>query len=128
MFNMLFFERSRLIHQLAIILLALVYLTSSTPLEKRATQVSLINYSFSNNILSGSINVSLCHQLDPSLICEIDSEHRLHQSCPGCLCSWQQLDFFSKHICQLLCFWIGRIRDMDLLRNCNRSHTILHPI
>lgn len=55
--TMLLLNRTRLIHQLAVFLLTLVYLTSGTPLEKRATQVSLISYTYSNNILSGSINV-----------------------------------------------------------------------
>ncbi|KAI5849896.1 hypothetical protein BZA05DRAFT_401884 [Tricharina praecox] len=30
---------------------------ASTPLEKRATQVSLISYTFSNNVLAGSIKI-----------------------------------------------------------------------
>lgn len=41
----------------------IITLAKATPLEsrqhvRRATQVSLINYSYSNNVLSGSINVS----------------------------------------------------------------------
>ncbi|CAG8952424.1 hypothetical protein HYFRA_00001171 [Hymenoscyphus fraxineus] len=39
---------------LAICFLAFVF---ASPLEKRATQVSLINYNFQNNVLSGSINI-----------------------------------------------------------------------
>lgn len=53
------FQFTRLIHQLSILVLALVLLTNGSPLEKRATQVSLISYTFSNNVLAGSINVSL---------------------------------------------------------------------
>lgn len=30
-------------------------------LEKRATQVSLINYTYTNGVLAGSINVSFSH-------------------------------------------------------------------
>lgn len=73
---MLLFDHTRkLIHQLAILLLALVYLTAGTPLEKRATQVSLINYSFSNNILSGSINVSFFIPLFASILTKLQIQN-----------------------------------------------------
>lgn len=40
---------------------------ASTPLEKRATQVSLISYTFSNNVLAGSIKVRPRIHLSPVL-------------------------------------------------------------
>ncbi|RDL35977.1 Uncharacterized protein BP5553_06589 [Venustampulla echinocandica] len=51
------FVISRLIQQLSILLLAIFAATFATPLDKRATQVSLISYTFSNNVLAGSINI-----------------------------------------------------------------------
>jgi hypothetical protein len=48
----------KLIHQLSVVVLAFAIFIYASPLEKRATQVSLINYTFSNNVLAGSINVS----------------------------------------------------------------------
>lgn len=48
----------KLIHQLSVVVLAFAIFIYATPLGKRATQVSLVNYTFSNNVLAGSINVS----------------------------------------------------------------------
>ncbi|KAG9233391.1 glycoside hydrolase superfamily [Amylocarpus encephaloides] len=51
------FRLSRLIQQVSIALFAFLLLAIASPLEKRATQVALIGYTFQNNFLSGSINI-----------------------------------------------------------------------
>jgi hypothetical protein len=51
------FNIAKLIRQAFLLLLAFLILVFASPLEKRATQVSLINYTFQNNVLAGSISV-----------------------------------------------------------------------
>jgi hypothetical protein len=48
---------AKLTCQILVILLAFLVLVYASPLEKRATQVSLINYTFQNDILAGSADV-----------------------------------------------------------------------
>ncbi|TVY43061.1 hypothetical protein LSUB1_G002113, partial [Lachnellula subtilissima] len=54
---MVLFSFIRLIKQLSVAVLAFAIFIYSSPVEKRATQVSSINYNFSENVLSGSINI-----------------------------------------------------------------------
>jgi hypothetical protein len=52
------FNIARLTRQILVVVVAfLVLVYASPPLGKRATQVSLITYTFQNNVLAGSINV-----------------------------------------------------------------------
>jgi hypothetical protein len=55
------FSFIRLIRWLSVVVLAFAIFIYAPPVEKRATQVSLVNYTFSNNVLAGSINVSYSH-------------------------------------------------------------------
>jgi len=55
---MVLFSFIRLIKQLSVAVLAFAIFIYASPVEKRATQISLMNYNFSENVLSGSINVS----------------------------------------------------------------------
>jgi len=55
---MALFSFTKLIQQLPVVVLAFAIFIYTSPVEKRATQVSLINYTFSNNVLAGSVDVS----------------------------------------------------------------------
>ncbi|PVH72796.1 glycoside hydrolase family 13 protein [Cadophora sp. DSE1049] len=54
---MAWFGISKLTQQLLVLLAAFSIIAFATPLEKRATQVSLNSYTFSGNVLAGSINI-----------------------------------------------------------------------
>jgi len=83
------FGISKLIQQLLVLFAALAIVTFATPLEKRATQVSLISYTFSNNVLAGSINVSVVILAHSPGLSEFpsDPKYRLCQGCDCHLCS-----------------------------------------
>lgn len=78
---MAFHRMSRLIQQILVLLFAVLVVVFATPLDKRATQVSLNSYTFSNNVLAGSINVSFSHFSSSSkALSEIPSDPK------HCLC------------------------------------------
>ena len=79
------FGVSKLIQQLLVLFAALAIVTFATPLEKRATQVSLIGYTFSNNVLAGSINVRVFMLAHPPRLSEFPPDPK-HCLCQGCDC------------------------------------------